>query len=110
MANGTTRCCPNNRSIVQFVYARSLTPPTELGDTRAFTNIVTWASHAQQFKDQVASVLEEYGWSLIGVEECGPVSGYDSLGEEVSEAVGSARDNPNACIYTTFHYYPSKPA
>jgi hypothetical protein len=24
MANGTTRCCPNNRSIVQFVYARSL--------------------------------------------------------------------------------------
>jgi nicotinamide riboside kinase len=87
-----------------------LTPPTEFGDTKAFTNIVTWASDAQQFRDRVASVLEEYGWSLIDVEECGPVSRFNSLGEEVSEVVESAKVNPNACIYTTFHYYPSKPS
>ena len=87
-----------------------LTPPTEFGDTKAFTNIVTWASDAQQFRDRVASVLEEYGWSLIDVEECGPVSRFNRLGEEVSEVVESAKVNPKACIYTTFHCYPSKPS
>lgn len=86
-----------------------LTEPTDFDDTKAFTNVVTWAADAQQFKDRVASVFEEYGWTLIGVEECGPVTAYDSLGEEVCEAAQSAKDNPNACIYTTFHYYPSKP-
>jgi hypothetical protein len=87
-----------------------LTPPTDLGDTKAFTNVVTWASRAQEFKDQVASVFEEYGWSLIGVEECCPVSKFESLDEEMSEVVDRAKDIPKACIYTTFHYYPSKPS
>jgi hypothetical protein len=87
-----------------------LTPPTEFGDTKAFTNIVTWASNAQQFKDRVASVLEEYGWSLIGVEECGEASKRENIGEAVVDAMDKARGNPNACIYTSFHYYPSKPA
>ncbi|MGD0682814.1 MAG: hypothetical protein ABR990_12280 [Terracidiphilus sp.] len=87
-----------------------LTPPTEFGDTKAFTNVVTWAVDAQQFRTRVASVFEEYGWTLIGVEECGPVAAYDCLVEEVSAVIESAKDNPNACIYMTFHYYPSKPA
>jgi hypothetical protein len=87
-----------------------LTPPTEFGDTKAFTNFVTWASNVRDFRDHVAKVLEEYGWSLIGVEECGPVSAYDQLGEEVAEEVERARDIPEACIYTTFHYYPSRSA
>jgi hypothetical protein len=87
-----------------------LTPPTSFGDTKAFTNVVTWASNAQGYRDQVSSVFEEYGWSLIGVEECSPVSDQDSLDEEISGAVERARDIPEACIYTTFYYYPSKPA
>jgi len=87
-----------------------LTPPTDSGDTKAFTNVVTWASDAQEFSDQVALVFEEYGWSLIGVEECGPTSAYPNLGEEVEQMVERARDIPKACIYATFHYYPSKPA
>jgi len=87
-----------------------LTPPTGIGDTKAFTNVVTWASNAQEFTDQVASVFEEYGWSLIGVEECSPVCTYNSLDEAVSEVIDRARDYPKACIYTTFHYYPSKPS
>jgi len=87
-----------------------LTLPTEFGDTRAFTNVVTWARDTQDFRDQVAPVFEEYGWSLIGVEECGPVSACDPIGEEVFAAVERAREIPKACIYTTFHYYPSKPA
>jgi hypothetical protein len=87
-----------------------LTPPTEFGDTKAFTNVVTWAGDEQQFKDQVATVFEEYGWTLICVEECGPVDAQNGLGQEVSEIVEKARGIPEACIYTTFHYYPSKPA
>ena len=85
-----------------------LTPPTEFGDAKAFTNFVTWAESALDFRNHVAMVLEEYGWSLIDVEECGPVSAYDQLGEEISEEVERAKDIPKACIYTTFHYYPSK--
>jgi hypothetical protein len=87
-----------------------LTPPTEFGDTKAFTNFVTWAVDAQDFRDHVAMVLDEYGWSLIGVEECGPASSYHQLGNEISEEIERARTIPKACIYTTFHYYPSKPA
>ena len=87
-----------------------LTPPTELGDTKAFTNIVTWANDAFQYRDRVASVLEEYGWSLIDVEECSAVSTRKDFDEEIAEAIESAKGNPDACIYSTFHYYPSKPA
>jgi hypothetical protein len=86
-----------------------LTPPTEFGDTKAFTNVVTWAGDELQFSERIASVFEEYGWTLIGVEECGPVDALSGLGEEVSEIVEKSREIPEACIYTTFHYYPSKP-
>jgi len=87
-----------------------LTPPTDFGDTKAFTNVVTWAADSEQFRDRVSSVCEEYGWTLIGVEESEVASAYHGLGEEVSEAVERARGNPYACIYATLHYYPSKPA
>jgi hypothetical protein len=87
-----------------------LTPPTSFGDTRAFTNVVTWAGNAQEFKDQVSSVFEEYGWSLIGIEECNPVSTQESFDEEIIEAVAKAKEIPKACVYTTFYYFPSKPA
>jgi len=87
-----------------------LTPPNEFGDTKAFTNVVTWASSEQELKDQVALVFEEYGWSLIGVEECSPVSALGSLNEELSEVVERAKGYPKACIYMAFHYYPSKPS
>ena len=87
-----------------------LTPPTDSGDTKAFTNVVTWASNAHEFRNQVASVFEEYGWSLIGVEECGPVSAHECLDEETFEVVARAKDIPKACIYMTFYYYSSKPS
>jgi len=68
------------------------------------------ATDAEQFRNRIASVFEEYGWSLIGIGECGPASAYHGLGEEVSDAVERVRGNPNARVYATFHYYPSKPA
>jgi hypothetical protein len=87
-----------------------LTSPTEFGDTKAFTNVVTWATDAEGYKRRVASVFEEYGWALIGVEDSTPIANDENLGEFVSEAAEKARNNPNACIYGTFHYYPSRPA
>ena len=85
-----------------------LTSATESGDTKAFTNVITWASKAEEFGAMVAHVFEEYGWALLGVEECGPVALRSGFDRDVSEAIESAKGNLNACIYTTFYYYPSK--
>ena len=84
-----------------------LTPATDTGDTKAFTNVITWASNAEEFGAMVADVFEEYGWALLGVEECGPIALHSGFDQDVSEAIESAKGNLNACIYTTFYYYPS---
>ena len=86
----------------------ALTPATDSGDTKAFTNVITWASRAEEFEATVAHVFEEYGWALLGVEECGSVALRSGFDDEFSEAIELAKDNLNACIYTTFYYYPSK--
>ena len=85
-----------------------LTPATDSGDTKAFTNVITWASHQEEYRTTVARVFEEYGWSLLGIEESGPVALRSGFDKEFQEAIDRATDNLNACIYTTFYYYPSK--
>jgi hypothetical protein len=85
-----------------------LTPPTEFGDTRAFTNVVTWASNAEEYKTHVANVFEKYGWVLLGIEESYPVAKFIIDDDEMLDAFERASGNPDACIYLTFHYYPSK--
>jgi hypothetical protein len=85
-----------------------LTPATDSGDTKAFTNVITWASNAKEFGVMVAHVFDGYGWSLLGVEGCGPVALRSGFDKEVLEAIELAKDNLNACIYTTFYRYPSK--
>jgi hypothetical protein len=85
-----------------------LTSPTEFGDTKAFTNVVTWAADAEGYKQRIASVFEEYGWTLTGVEESSPIAKHESLSAFDANARDRAIDNPEACIYGTFHYYPSK--
>jgi hypothetical protein len=85
-----------------------LTPATDSGNTKTFTNVITWASERLDFEVMVAHVFEEYGWALLGVEECGPVRLRNEFDEEFLEAIELAKGNLNACIYTTFHYYPSK--
>jgi hypothetical protein len=80
------------------------------GDTHAFTNVVTWATTASNFIELVASVFAEYGWTVLGAENQRPVANESGFDEEIAEIIERARDNQNACIYATFHYYPSKPA
>jgi len=88
-----------------------LTESNELGDTKAFTNVVVRADSVADFRQYVCLVCEKYGWSMLGVEECHPASAMtDITSEELLETLERAKDYPAACIFTTLHYYPSKPS
>jgi hypothetical protein len=45
---------------------------------------------------------------VLGVENARPVASENSFNEEIAEIIERAKNNPNACIFATFHYYPSK--
>ena len=80
------------------------------GNTRAFTNVITWATSASDYNNAVTTVLAEYGWTLLCTENERPIAGETGFDEEITEIIERARQNPKACIFATFHYYPSKPA
>ena len=79
------------------------------GAAGAFTNIVTWARDAEEFRTKsevIAATLEMY---VMGVEEAEPVAERTmkcQLTEEIADMVSRAESNPNAIIYATFHTYP----
>jgi hypothetical protein len=85
-------------------------PSVGNGDTRAFTNVVTWASAVSDYVDSVTSVFNEYGWTVLGADNVRPTAGEGGFSEEITEIIKRAQQNPKACIYSTFHYYPSKPS
>ena len=85
-------------------------PSVGSGNTRAFTNVVTWSNNASGYVDSVTDVFAKYGWPVLGTENERPVAGLTDFSEEITEIINRARDNPNACIFATFHYYPSKSA
>lgn len=80
------------------------------GNTRAFTNCVTWAGSASEFVSSVTAVFAEYGWTVLSTENERPVARETGYGAEITEIIERAKMNPRACIYATFNYYPSKPA
>jgi hypothetical protein len=49
------------------------------GNTRAFTNVVTWAASATEYADSVKSVFAEYGWDLLGVENVRQIADHTNL-------------------------------
>jgi hypothetical protein len=85
-------------------------PSVGSGDTRAFTNVVTWATNASDYVDSVTAVFAEYGWTVLGTENERPVVGETDFNEEITEIIERAKHIPKACIFATFYYYPSKPA
>jgi len=85
-------------------------PSADEGNTRAFTNVVTWAESASSYVERVTTVFAEYEWTILGTENVRPVDPDDSYSEDVAEVIERVKPNPNACIFATFHYYPSKPA
>jgi len=47
---------------------------------------------------------------VLGTENERPVAGETGFDEDITEIVEGAKQNPKACIFAAFHYYPSKPA
>jgi hypothetical protein len=80
------------------------------GNTRAFTNVVTWATTASDFVNSVTTVFAEYGWTVLSVENQRPIASETGFEEEITEIIERAKLIREACIFGTFHYYPSKPA
>jgi hypothetical protein len=84
-------------------------PSIGSGNTRAFTNVVTWAGSASEFVSSVTAVFAEYGRTVLSRENERPVARETGYSEEISEIIERAKMNPRACIFATFNYYPSKP-
>jgi hypothetical protein len=80
------------------------------GNTRAYTNVITWASTVSDYADSVTNVFTEYGWTVLGIENERPIDGETDFSDEITEIIERAQQNPKACIYATFHYYPSRPS
>jgi hypothetical protein len=85
-----------------------LTEPSRNGDTRAFTNVITWANGLADYKETVESVVCKYDWTLLGIERARPIEDSDEFNQEISDIIAAARHNPNACMIGTLHYYPSR--
>jgi hypothetical protein len=83
-------------------------PSAGSGDTRAFTNVVAWAESSSTYLDAVTAVFSKYHWTVLGVEEARAVGSAADFGEEIANIVERAKSNPSACIFSTFHYYPSR--
>jgi hypothetical protein len=91
--------------------AEILMKPTDLasGDTKGFTNIVTWADSANTGQQKVSEVLKSYGWELLGIEGARRFDESRSYDDDILEIVEQARANPDACIIgTVFTYKPDE--
>jgi hypothetical protein len=91
------------------VTAEILVKPGDLasGDSKGFTNIVTWADSSSAAQQKVSEVLKSYGWEVLGIEAARRFDDSRSYDGDLLEIVDQARTNPNACIIgTVFSYKP----
>jgi hypothetical protein len=80
------------------------------GNTRALTNVIAWADSSLEYERSVSEMLEGRGWTVLKAENVRPVSQESNYREEIAEIIERARSIPDACIFATLHYYPSRPA
>src|SRR4051812_16583289 len=92
---------------VGLVNIKPITPdPKFVG---AFTNVVTWASNAAEYRAQVEKMAASYGWYVATVEEEETIAERKrdrELTEEIADLVVRAEQNPAAIIYGTHFTYP----
>ena len=91
------------------ITAEVLVKPGDLasGDTKGFTNIVTWADSSKTAQKKVSEVLKSYGWEVLGFEAARPFDDSTDYDDDLLDIVDRARTNPNACIIgTVFSYKP----
>jgi hypothetical protein len=88
-----------------------LTPFNQMayGAAGAFTNIVTWASDIEGFRQKAEVIAATMDMFVVDVEDVEPLAERTkkcTLGEEIADMVVRAEANPNAILYGTFHRYP----
>ena len=91
------------------ITAELLVKPGDLpsGDTKGFTNVVTWAESAKAAQQKVSQVLKSYGWEVLGIEAARPFDDSRRYDDDLLDIVDRARTNPNACVFgTVFSYKP----
>jgi hypothetical protein len=78
------------------------------GAAGAFTNIITWASDAAEFRrkaETIAATLDLYVLDIEGEEPLTQRTKTWTPGDEVEDMIQRAETNPNAIVYGTFHRY-----
>ena len=77
------------------------------GNTKGFTNVVTWAESPGTAQQKVSEVLESCGWEVLGIYAPRPFDESRSYDDDTLDIIDRARSNPNACIFgTVFSYKP----
>jgi hypothetical protein len=89
--------------------AELLTPPSDLGDTRYFSNVVAWAIDESDLQQTITMVAVKYSWHLINIDNSFPVERMTDFSDELLEQIEAAKPLPEACVFGTLHYYPSRP-
>ncbi|HEY3625292.1 MAG TPA: hypothetical protein VGL00_03375 [Terracidiphilus sp.] len=100
---------PNLRRLWIGVVEVLTDPSTGKGDTRAFTNVVTWADDSTAYLNSVNSAFNDYGWTILGIENARPFLESEEFTADLSDVIERAKSNSKACIFSAFHYYSSPP-
>jgi hypothetical protein len=87
-----------------------LTPPSEVGDTKCYTNVVAWAQSSDDFVRAISSIFEKSSCYVLDVEDCERIDDCMNITEALEGQIERAKIQPEDCIFGTLHYYPSKPA
>ena len=86
-----------------------LTPATEFGDTRCFTNVFVWAEDASDFAESIARHLETESLTLLSIQESHRLATNEEFPEETKRFFDWIKNHPDEFTTTDRHYYPSKP-
>jgi hypothetical protein len=78
------------------------------GAAGAFTNIITWACDASEFRRKaeiIAATLNLYVLDIEGEEPLTQRTKTWTPSDEIEDMIQRAETNPNAIVYGTFHQY-----
>ena len=97
-----------HRIWIGLVKVRSLPESKILEDVSgSFVNVLTWASHASEFRDKAKELMNSL------VENPEPLEEREKKGElevEIAQVALEVKDNPHAIRYMTFHTWKEENA
>ena len=78
------------------------------GAAGAYTNVVTWARDATEFRKKVEAIAATMDFYVVEIEDAEPFSERikeSIVSEEIEDLFLRAESNPNAILCATFHQY-----